>query len=179
LEPAKVNSRAAGRRGRRDGDEVKATLEHNSPCSPASCGHHGGRVRGRCRILAWPCSRGGEPCPVGWAGSRGTRRAAGGTPTRARAEGSGAHRSASSSTAPRRTCKPACEGEEGARVSCRAARVSRRVLLFFPALIKIAISPRKLNPKTKPNAPKSMLPVPPKADAARHDDVVRARHRRE
>jgi hypothetical protein len=67
------------------------TTEH-PPWRRASCGRRGAPAPGTPRSPAWPCSPGGAPCPGGWGPSGGPGWAAGGTPTRAHAAGSAAHR---------------------------------------------------------------------------------------
>lgn len=99
---------------------------------------------------AWPCSPGGAPCPCVWGGTPCTRGGAGGTPTRARGARSGAHRSASSATAPPGTCRLPCllalsrEPESGSNPLDSGARRGQElrggVLLFECAY------PRKISP---------------------------------
>lgn len=75
---------------------------------------------------AWPCSPGGAPCPCGWGGSDGRSWAAGGTPTPSHGGGSGAGQPASSSTAPRGTCRPpSCHKKAGQWSAISAPAIPR------------------------------------------------------
>jgi hypothetical protein len=66
-------------------------------------------LHGRCRNLALPCSRVGEPCRDEWGGTRGILKGAVGIPRRGLAAGNEGHRFVSSSRVLRRICKPAVQ----------------------------------------------------------------------
>jgi len=79
------------------------SLPSRAPWRQASCGHHGGHARGTQQSPAWPCTPYAWPC-LGERACAGEQCwAAGGTPSTSHAARSGAHRSASSSTAPQHT----------------------------------------------------------------------------